>query len=307
MRRYLADTRRECDWQDRVFLLELTVPSIPISALEEACAAEPEAADLSLLRCVFFSDLALRRRGTGTCDQLTGEKIQGAAECIGLALDALKKTVHLDAEDPTPVAYIARPLTIFNNLAPVLQQALQRAISLAPDLVPAYRVMVTAASERWGGSHKESVQFARSAMEKSRAGSDMAVCLFWAHLLVLTHLSMFDKNPEKAKKYSHNPEVNRELAVAFDRWIQPPYMPRRSSIPYLHHAACWFYLAGDRQRLQKVLGLIDNTFSELPWSMIGSSRSVYGNAVSFAAGMTPISPKRDANWLNLILRPFSTK
>ena len=142
-------------------------------------------------------------------------------------------------------------------------------------------------SKRWHGSHEESLQFARHAMTKAGPGSDMPACLFRAHMLAQSHPIHFDENPKEAERYLHDPEVTRELNAAFDAWTQPPYVPRRSSIPYLHYAAYWYYLCEDASRLQRALSLTGNIFSEAPWSWIGNPRKVYARAVQIAAGKTP--------------------
>ncbi len=287
LREYLARSRYECDWQDRVFMLALVTPSIRLAALDFACDTEPDAADLFLIRCSFYSELARTMRGGGTCDEVTEGRFRNAAECIQAALDALKKAIMLDPRDPTAYASILPSLTIFGQLQPDQEWAFLEAIKLAPELVPAHHSIVIALSERWYGSHKESVQLARHAMTKAGPGSDMPACLFRAHMLAQSHPLQFDENPKEAERYLHDPEVTRELNAAFDAWTQPPYVPSRSSIPYLHYAAWWYYLLEDAARLQRALDLTGNTFSEAPWSWIGDSRKVYARAVQIAAGKTP--------------------
>ena len=293
LRQYLARSREECDWQDRLFMLSLVVPSIRLAALDSACESEPEAADVFLLRCAFFSELATTMRGTGTSDKAGSDRFRNALERIKAALLDLDKTAQLDPQDPTAHAFVLPSLTIFGHLLERQQRAFQQATELAPDLVPAYRAIVTSLSERWQGSHEKSLKFARFAMTKAGPVSDMPSCLFWAHLLVRSHFAVFDKNPEAAEDYVRNSEVTRQLDMAFDSWTEPPYLPRRSSIPFLHHAACWYYLAGDSGRLQRALALTNHTFSKIPWSLIGNSHRVYARALSFAAGSTlPPQPRR---------------
>jgi len=178
LREYLARTRIQCDWQDRIFMLGLIVPSIPLAALDLACEAEPEAADLFLIRCAFLSELAPTMRGSGTADQAASERFRSAAECIKSALNDLDRAAQLDSLDPTAHAYVLPSLTIFGHLASRQRRAFQQATELAPDLVPAYRAIVNALSERWHGSHEQSLKFARNAMAKASPGSDMAACLF---------------------------------------------------------------------------------------------------------------------------------
>jgi tetratricopeptide (TPR) repeat protein len=291
LRAYLARTRIERDWQDRIFMLQLTVSSIRLPALDFACDTEPEAADLFLLRCAFFSGLALAMRGGGTCDQVTKVNFRNSAECIKAALAALEKAAKLDAQDPTAFAYILPCLSIFGTLDRWQHYAFQQATTLAPDLVHAYFTIVTRLSKRWGGSHEQSLDFARQAITKAGPGSDMAACLFRAHYLVWSHFTGFDSDIAGAYAYRDKPEVLRELEAAFDAWTQPPYAPRRSSIPFLHQAAYWFYVVDDRERLQRALSLTNNVFSTAGWGSGESGIKKYARAVLFANGEAPPSER----------------
>jgi hypothetical protein len=253
-RDYLSRTRVTGDWQDRVYVLERVAPKASIDALNSKCAAEPEAADLFLIRCAHFCELAGTMRGAGTADQVGSARFQNSAACAKAAMADLTKNVQFDAEDPTAHALILKPLTIFTQTE-LMQKAFQKATALAPDFVPVYRSMTNVLSERWGGSHKASVEFARSAMTMGSHGSDMAACLFWAHSLVRTHYLNFDKDVRAAKLYATNPEVTNELNAALDAWLAPPYTPRRSSIPFLRYASEWYRVTMDVDRQKRVIAL----------------------------------------------------
>ena len=290
LRAYLARTRTECEWHDRVYILSLVTSSIRLPVLDFACNTQPEAADLFLIRCSFFAELAKTMRGGGTCDEVGEGRFRNAAECVQASWDALLKAVQLDTQDPTAYASILPSLTIFGQTMPWQQHAFNRATELAPDLVPAYRSLVTSLSERWHGSHEKSLKIARDAMSKAGPDSDMAACLFWAHSLVRTHYSFFDKDKEASEAYVRKPEVRAELATAFDSWTQPPYAPKRYSIHELREAALWFYLAEDPVRLKRALELTGNVFSVHPWSSLGSARKVYSRAFEMATGYPPATP-----------------
>jgi hypothetical protein len=121
--------------------------------------------------------------------------------------------------------------------------------------------------------------------------------------MVRTHFSFFGNNPEEGKAYMRRPDVRIEVNAAFDAWTLPPIRFRRSSIPYLHYAAFWYYLTGDRVRLQYALALTNKEFSTTPWSMWGRAEVVYGRAREFAAGSAP-QPKKRSGGLAGILRSF---
>lgn len=255
LRAYLARTREQRDWQDRVFLLGRLVPGIRPAALDFACETEPEAADLRVIRAALFAHLAAEMRGKGTSDKVTDESWHKAAEAVEKGVEVLNSAVQLDPEDPTAFACMLPAFMIYGQTMPLMKRAFEAAVQRAPDLVPAYRVAVRAAAKRWYGSHEASLEMARAAMKRATTGSDMATCLFWAHALIRGHYEGFDRNAQAAEEYAQNAEVRRELAEAFDRWVAPPYVPRRSSMAYLGEAGQWFFRVRDRERLQRVLEL----------------------------------------------------
>jgi hypothetical protein len=252
MRAYLSRTRASRDWQDRLHLLPRVSPSASIDALDAACSAEPEAADLHMIRCSHYCDLAATMRGTGTSDQVGRARFQNAAECVKAALSDMRKSTQLDNQDPTAYTLILKPLTIFSQTE-LQQEAFASATAIAPDLVPAHFALISPLSKRWGGSHEASVSFARKAMTRAAPESDMAACLFWAHTLVRTHFVQFDKDAQAAKRYALKPEVATELNAALDQWLSSSFVSRRSSIPFLYKASEWYRAVMDIDRLNRVI------------------------------------------------------
>lgn len=282
LRTFAARTREQSDWQERFFMIDRVVPKCPLNVLDRACEAEPEAADVHALRCAFFSYLASEMRGAKRADQTTNEQFYDAAHCIKDALRNQKRAIELDPKDPTTYAFVMRPLTIFAELQPNLRAAYQAASRLAPAFVMPHFMMVNAESARWGGSHEKSLTIARNAMLNARSGSDMAACLFWAHILVWSHLLTFDKDKPRAAAYRQVPGIKKELENAFDQWISGGYQPRRSSIIYFHYAAFWFYAAQDKARLRKALEFTQGLYYPRPWGVIGVGRDVYAKALQAA-------------------------
>lgn len=252
LRQYLSRSRAGSDWQDRLYVLEQAAPKSSIDILNAACTAEPQAADLFLIRCAYYAELSKTMRGTGTADKVGNARFQNSAACVKAALTDMARCAQLDAADPTPFALLLAPLTIFSQHE-LQQKAFQKATSLAPDLVPAHRAITNSLSKRWGGSHEASVDFARKALAKAGPGSDIPTCLFWAHSLVRSHYESFDKDTRAARLYGQNPAVVQELNDALDRWIAPPYAARRSSMQYLRTASHWYRLTGDVERLKRVI------------------------------------------------------
>ena len=291
LRQYLSRARATADWNDRTFVLDCVVHWIPLATLDFACETEPSAADLFVIRSSFFSSLAWKKRGSGAADKIAEDRWSAAANCIKEALAARDKAVQLDPQDPTAHVRVLQSLGIFDAFWPEMQATFQKATNLAPDIVDVYRPIVSIMSKRWGGSHEKSLDFARSSFAKAAPGSDMAFCLFWAHFLVYTHFLYFDDNKQEANQYLHSSRVADELQTAFDAWTQSPYVPRRASIPLLHHAAVRFYMTHDLDRLRKALSLIGGVFYRKAWNFLGDGRTVFDRATLIAAGKKPDEPE----------------
>ena len=133
LRKYLARTREARDWQDRILMLDFVAPAIPLDVLETACAIEPDAADLAIVRCAYYSLQTMEHR-FGDFDEASALSVRKAADSIRAAMTSLEAAAELDPADPTAFACIMRALGIFDKLKPVMQHAFQQAVAIAPEL-----------------------------------------------------------------------------------------------------------------------------------------------------------------------------
>ena len=106
------------------------------SPLDPICAAEPNAADVFLLRGAHLFDLVSKSRGTKTADRTSEEQIAQACEFINAAISS-RRAIQLAPGDPTPHVFALRRIQVFSDLHKNLHQAYQAAIQNAPDFVPA--------------------------------------------------------------------------------------------------------------------------------------------------------------------------
>lgn len=283
MRRLLSETRENKDWQDRLFMLDVVAPSVALPAVKAALDAEPSAPDLMLLRMALLANLVREQRGTRVSDETTDAQFISAAQWLEYTLDCLAPLTKATPDDPTPLLLAIQGMVIFEDYHDAIRQAFQKITQIAPDFAPAYRVMVTAASERWGGSHEESLAVARMAVRRARPGSDLYSGLFLAHTMVYSHLLVLEDNEQGAYNYRNMPSVTRELNSAFDQWVSEAYRPSRSSIKYMHDAACWFLHAEDNARLKIALGHTQNVKSRYPWATLGHPDELLAEARQIAA------------------------
>ena len=133
LRLLLARTREACAWQERIQMLDLVAVAIPLDVLETACAIEPDAADLAVVRCAYYSAQTLAHHDEGFAE-VTAANVRKAGESIRAAMTSLEAAARLDPADPTPFACIMSALGIFPQLQPVRQHAFHQATALAPEL-----------------------------------------------------------------------------------------------------------------------------------------------------------------------------
>ena len=290
LRQFLSRAQKARDWQDEYFVLDVIAPFIKPGSLDPICAAEPSAADLHLVRGAHLFDLVSKSRGTKTADRTSEMQIAQAGEYTKAAISSLRRAIQLSPGDPTPHVFAMRCFQVFSDLYKNLHQAYQAAIQVAPEFVPAHFIMVNAQSQKWGGSHEQSLKVARSAMSQAQPGSDAPSCLFLAHILVWQHAVLFEKDRKRADAYAADGKIMQELKDAFDRWTCPPYAVRRSSVPYLHHAAYWYYQTGDRAHLQQALARTGGRPWDKAWSFAGDAGKTYASAQQFASHGTQSDP-----------------
>lgn len=265
LRAYLARTREQRDWQDRIFILDRVARSVRPAVLDFACEAEPDSADLQLIRAAHAAYIAIAMAVAVHVDQSAAETASKIEAAINTGRAALDRIAKLDDGDPTAFALMMSAFMIYEAYMPLMRRAFQHATLIAPDLVRAHWSVVYASSHRWYGTDEGSLEMARKAMEHHTPGGDLPACLFWAHLQIRKHYEQLDPSEESAQDYVQSPDVRRELEQAFDQWIAPPYVPRRSSIPYLGWAGQWFYQARDRERVQRVLHLTQGDYAAEAW------------------------------------------
>jgi hypothetical protein len=284
LRKLLRETSARKDWEDRHFMTDIVIGSSLPGSLDEAVAREPNAADLRLLRGAYAVGRAWQARGTGTVDQITEAQWADAREWVNQAKVDLTQAASALPGDPTPLAFLMNGLIIFGEYKNQLLGAYREALERAPDFSVPYWIMVNERSQKWGGSHRESLQVARDAASKARPGGDAHACLFRAHTLVWQYAKYFEGDEATATAYLTRPDVRDELARAFDAWVKEPYAPRRASVAKLHWPAFWFFRTGDKPRLKRAMAGINNIICETPWCYEEGGPLLYTQALQSILG-----------------------
>jgi tetratricopeptide (TPR) repeat protein len=282
LREYLKKSLADKNWNERWFMLDVLISNVSPDVLDQFVEAEPDSADVYLMRGAYSSRKAWMERGSDTSDNVSDEQWAAAEKQVETAISDLEKAAELQPNDPTPKVYLLRTGLMFSKTHNLVDQSYSEAVKIAPDLVIAHASMISAKSKKWGGSMEQSLEIARKAVSSSKGANDLYALLFYAHSQHIAWLKLFEKNEAEATAYFAKPEVQKELAEAFDKWVTPSYKPSNHMIPYLHYAAYWFFKSGDKQRLKKSLELINNIICEDPWSLEETKTAAFGQAYQMA-------------------------
>jgi hypothetical protein len=282
---FLDENLKTRNWDDRAFVLGQVLDAVNSDSLNAACAADPGNYNLHLLLGCWLQDMIGKSRGANTADDTTREQFDAAFEYLRAATSCLAHAASLQPDDPTPHMVTMRAMIISSQFESRQKEEYTIADRLAPHFVSLQFAYVLGRSEKWLGSHEESLQVARSAMRKAKPGDDMAACLFQAHFLVWQYYWIFKKDAAAAAAYLKNPGATLELNAAFDRWTNQTYRPTRSSIPRLHYAALWYYKAEDQFRLRRTLEMVGNMPNDDIWKQIGNVQKRFSDAMNLAYGL----------------------
>ena len=154
--------------------------------------------------------------------------------------------------------------------------------------------MVNARSKKWGRSREESLAIARDEIRET--GQRHVRLPVLAHFFVWQVARNFDKNKVEAERYIKDPAVNQKLNQALERWIGGSYLMSRSSVPYLHQAALWYYLSRDYARLQRIFRIIGNIPCDQVWKQIGDPAKMYNAALQKTPAPVPVKKSGFLDW-----------
>jgi hypothetical protein len=277
---YLTKTRASKEWDDRAFMLDLVAVAAPTEPLQARAKAAPRDANLRLLAGVHHFAKAWQARGRGTADTVTEEGALAMGDHLAAARADLEAAVSLDGADPTACAFLVGLAQLEGNDP---EPAFKAAIARDSGHLAAYMRVVSATTEKWGGSRDLSLGYARKAVAAAQPGSDLPCVLFRAHLEGWFYRKRFQEDAAAAQAYLSSPQVRSETTAAFDRWITDTWQARRASIPGLHWAAAWFFLLDDRARCKRAMKLTASVQPDqmVPWCWISDMAYTQALQASF--------------------------
>lgn len=269
-------------WDDRDFFCNLLAPRVKDHLLDGWCKSEPGSALAFLVQGRALIERAWDARGHGTSDSVTEAMNQRFESLLEAAEQSLHRAAELDPQDPTPWAYLLTTARGLGHGLAEAQRLYQEAASRDPLHHSAHRQMLSIISEKWGGSHDDMFNFARSAAGRAPDGHDLATLIIDAHIERWLYFS-FEDDDKGAKRYLKDESARQECLAAYMRSLaSPQLLVRRSTIYARNSVAMWFFLVKDRNHLLGEVAQIGNAYCEVPWCYWDEPAKAYAAATSYA-------------------------
>ncbi|MBO1418192.1 hypothetical protein J0670_26740 [Streptomyces sp. FH025] len=137
----------------------------------------------------------------------------------------------------------------------------EAAVRRTPGHPGSHRQRLQQLCAKWGGSHDEMHEFARSAMLAAPEGSPLG------ELVVLAHLERWLDLPDgEDRAYLSSPTVLAELQeAAFRSVLHPDFVPARGWQASFNTFAMAFSLADQRKTARLLFDALDGFVTESPW------------------------------------------
>ena len=224
-----------------------------------------------LVRAFFHTEAAWEARGRGRADGVTDDGWRKFREHMTATVPDLERAAELEPSDPTP-HYIwmgaAPGIHELDAARAAMLRHYEAVLARAPDHYPAHRRASFYLSERWYGSHAESLDVARRAAKDAPDGSELPILILMAHETVRAYLFFFDRNEERAIAYTRDPQVLLEVDSAYARSLgSRAHRPTDLTMYRRHEAALWFWSTGDKDRARVELEQLGDLFDpdDDPW------------------------------------------
>jgi len=218
-----------------------------------------------LARAQYHVDEAWKARGRGAASAVAPEAMSRFERHMRATTADLERAAELDPGDPTPHYVLMSTAPGIHADRDAAREAVVRhhreVVARAADHHAAHRRLVFLMSERWYGSHRESVELAKQLSATAPEGSELPLLVLSAHEYARSYLHFFTEDAAAAKAYTRRLEVDQDIDAAYARSLGSPRHQASDFTPYRRHeAALWFWVTGDRTRAKVELDKVGDAF-----------------------------------------------
>lgn len=260
------------NWDERAFLVAAVSewPGRP-AWLDEWFHARGRASTLpALVRGAHSIQWAWEARGSGTGGTVTRDAGALFLSRLDAAERDLMEAAQGDPDDPTPWALLITTAMGRNLGAGVVAKRFAQATQRDVDHRAAHVAMLSASTEKWGGSHDAMFRFAREAAGRAARGSSLHALVPLAHVeRWLAHL--IDRDQDGAKAYVTGAAVRAELLAARDALLGAPLLAPAYEASDRNILAFALWLAGDTAAAAEQLRALGTRVARQPWQFMGDA------------------------------------
>lgn len=240
--------------------------------------ANPECSDAWLLRGAHGVVWAWEARGGGTADTVSDTAWILFYERLMEAKYDLEHATRLNPTDPAPYSALIRCSIGLSLEKETVLTYLTSVLSLSTISWSAHAAALTYLCEKWGGSHREMFEFARSVSAAAPEGHGIHALIPMAHHERWFFAKYFDEGEgtEFADRYYEQPEVQREILNAYNRSLgSSAYRPNKLTPKQSSLFAIGLVQCGAYEQALLELERLNNRIPELPWAQFGDPIEFY--------------------------------
>lgn len=251
----------------------------------EAWAAEcPGHAPALLLKAVHGPIWAWQARSAKQACAVTEEQWRGFEERLDSAQQDLEEMIRAFPQD---VNFLAVQLQLAKGLDWPLEEKralFERARQLDPNHYAMHRIHLDGILEKWGGTHRETTEFALGLVRGgSPAGSELGCLLHVAYTEKWLFHHAFENDPQLARDMCNALPVIAATREAYEHSLgSPEHQEWPGSVEARNETAFWLYMCGQKSLLKREIQAIGPRLLARPWKYLGDPATVYAEARKLA-------------------------
>ncbi|MGI5121046.1 hypothetical protein ACQEU5_16140 [Marinactinospora thermotolerans] len=250
-----------------------------IAGLLEEETDPRDAADILLWLGSTLIREAWKIRGGGWAETVGRDRFKLFFATLAEAREPLLASAHLFPEDPVPWVCL-QSFAMGSQLDRADKDEIWRnIIERCPTIFPGHWGRLQILSDKWGGSHEEMFDFARTTARTAPSGHPLVAMLPLAHAeyLLRERMPLLDEGSYKAfVRFSvdhYSVETVAELKEASERWLSGgEEHPRDIEAHHLFGGV--FADCGDDDAARLHLGRIGDRFMAVPWDYFGTGTAM---------------------------------
>jgi hypothetical protein len=217
----------------------------------ELPALNPNVSYAHYLRAVYFYNYAWEARGLGITNTVGQKNYALFYERLRYARVDLKKAYELSPNEQSYWAELYNLVKHFKNkdsdhLEEDLYGLIKENSMQNPFCIQRVSHMKKA---RWGGSHKESLEWAREVISHSNDGDSMKIIIFEVLIEQYQYILEYDKDEEKANAVFKDVALQDEINQYFEELLERSYEVKSTLL-------FWYKKVSDEIRIKKITNLL---------------------------------------------------